>query len=223
MTRGHNVVVDGWAGASNPHPNPNLHPPHTNIDKKYQKRLVAIFCLDHNGQTDGRMDKASYRVACPQLKRRRIHKDATMCWTEGDSEKNVIAGINITCEPDAELEKADWLDVEPESGDVGSVRLRIKLYRERTDTNLSTSDCTLVSNTNLPMCAHSNEESPSPSPRAKPTRRSQPIDPSSNSKKVQDFLQSCPLVVQKWPISLIGVWIFLSVNFRGVYSSITFD
>ena len=49
-----------------------------------------------------------------------------MCWTEGDSEKNVIAGINITCEPDAELEKADWLDVEPESGDGGSVRLRIK-------------------------------------------------------------------------------------------------
>ena len=26
MTRGHNIVADGWAGAANPHPHPTLHP-----------------------------------------------------------------------------------------------------------------------------------------------------------------------------------------------------
>ena len=26
VTQGHNIVADGWAGASNPHPHPNPHP-----------------------------------------------------------------------------------------------------------------------------------------------------------------------------------------------------
>ena len=43
VTRGHNIVADGWAGASNPHPHPNPHPTHTNIHKKYLKRLFFHF------------------------------------------------------------------------------------------------------------------------------------------------------------------------------------
>ena len=77
MTRGHNIVADGWAGASNPHPHPNP-PPTLKHTKKISKTL--IFTLFNsmtsdgrtNGRTDGRTDgltdKASYRVACPQLK-----------------------------------------------------------------------------------------------------------------------------------------------------------
>ena len=26
VTRGHNIVADGWAGAANPHPHPTPHP-----------------------------------------------------------------------------------------------------------------------------------------------------------------------------------------------------
>ena len=26
VTRGHNIVADGWAGAANPHPHPRPHP-----------------------------------------------------------------------------------------------------------------------------------------------------------------------------------------------------
>ena len=75
MTQGHNIVADGWAGASNPQPNPNPHPSHTNIHKKYPKRLFFHFLTQSlridqrsNGPMDQRMDKASFRFACPQLK-----------------------------------------------------------------------------------------------------------------------------------------------------------
>ena len=37
VTRGHNIVADGWARESNPHPT------HTNIHKKYLKRLFFHF------------------------------------------------------------------------------------------------------------------------------------------------------------------------------------
>ena len=73
MTRGHNIVADGWAGASNPHPHPNL-PQTLKHTQKVSKTLVFprfnSMTLDGrtNGPTDGRTDKASYRVACPQLK-----------------------------------------------------------------------------------------------------------------------------------------------------------
>ena len=68
VTRGHNIVADGWAGASNPYP-------HSDIHKKYLKRSFFHFSTRSsrtNGRTDGwtngQTDKASYRVACPQLK-----------------------------------------------------------------------------------------------------------------------------------------------------------
>ena len=68
VTRGHNIVANGWAGASNPHPHPN---PHTqNISETLVFPLFDLIIT--NGQTDGWadrwMDKASYRVTCPQLK-----------------------------------------------------------------------------------------------------------------------------------------------------------
>ena len=36
VTRGHNIVADGWAGASNPHPHPDP-PQHSNIHNKSSK------------------------------------------------------------------------------------------------------------------------------------------------------------------------------------------
>ena len=83
MTRGHNIVADGWAGASNPQLHP-MPPPPTYIPKIAPKTLVFHFSTRAlrtdgrtdgrtdrrtDGPTDGRTDKASYRVACPQLKR----------------------------------------------------------------------------------------------------------------------------------------------------------
>ena len=39
LTRGHNIVADGWAGASNPYPPPTPHI-HSNLKKK-QSRTVG--------------------------------------------------------------------------------------------------------------------------------------------------------------------------------------
>ena len=70
VTRGHNIVADGWAGASNPNPH---HKSPTHMHKKHLKRSFPHFSTRAYGPTDrptnGRTDKASYRVACPQLKR----------------------------------------------------------------------------------------------------------------------------------------------------------
>ena len=60
-TRGHKIVADGWAVVSNPHPHP-LH-------KKHLTLVFALFDSWTDGWMDGRTDKASYRVACPQLKK----------------------------------------------------------------------------------------------------------------------------------------------------------
>ena len=76
MTRGLNIIAYGWAGASNPHPhsNPHLTPLHTVLHKKYLKRsYFSLFDLiitegRKDGPIDQWTDKASYRVACPQLK-----------------------------------------------------------------------------------------------------------------------------------------------------------
>ena len=73
VTRGHNIVADGWAGASNPQPHPNP-PPTLKHTQKVSKTLVfplfnSITMTD--GPMDGWMDKASYRVACPQLRIRK--------------------------------------------------------------------------------------------------------------------------------------------------------
>ena len=75
VTRGHNIVADGWAGASNPHPYPIPLPTLTHT-KSIKNARFPTFQLDDPGRTDGRTDgptdrrtdKASYRVACPQLK-----------------------------------------------------------------------------------------------------------------------------------------------------------
>ena len=62
VTRGHNIVADGWAGASNPHPHPNP-PPTLKHAQKVSKTLVfplfnSMTMTDQrtNGRTDGRTD-----------------------------------------------------------------------------------------------------------------------------------------------------------------------
>ena len=47
-------VADGWVGAEN--------------------ACFRIFELDHYRRTDQRTDKASYRVACPQLKKVKLKR-----------------------------------------------------------------------------------------------------------------------------------------------------
>ena len=58
VMRGHNIVADGWAGASNPHPHPKPHPPtHKHTIKKYLNARFPTFQLDdHDGPMDGPMD-----------------------------------------------------------------------------------------------------------------------------------------------------------------------
>ena len=53
VTRGHNIVADGWAGASNPHPLPM---PHTHTQKKHLKRSFSHFSTRVHGPTDRRTD-----------------------------------------------------------------------------------------------------------------------------------------------------------------------
>ena len=64
----HNIVADGWAGASNP----LLDPTHPPTAHKHQKRSLSYFSTHAHGRMDQRMDqrmdKASYKVVCPQLK-----------------------------------------------------------------------------------------------------------------------------------------------------------
>ena len=61
------------------HPTPILTPsppsspqvPHSHAQKAYKMLVSTLLdsCSRTDGPTDGRTDKASYRVACPQLKR----------------------------------------------------------------------------------------------------------------------------------------------------------
>ena len=76
MTRGHNIVADGLAGASNFHPRPTSP---TNIQENHIKLAFSHF-LTHahrptdqpkDQQTDRQTDKASYRVAQLNMKKRR--------------------------------------------------------------------------------------------------------------------------------------------------------
>ena len=64
VTRGHNIVADRWAGSSNPHPHPNYHT-HKQTQKVSKALVLPVF---DSITTDQRTDKASFRVACPQLK-----------------------------------------------------------------------------------------------------------------------------------------------------------
>ena len=69
--QGHNIVADGWAGVSNPHSlskPPYQHSYPNNIENAgYSHFSTSV--LWTIGPMDQRTDKASYRVACPQLKR----------------------------------------------------------------------------------------------------------------------------------------------------------
>ena len=58
VTRGHNIIADGWAGASNPHPHPR--PPHTHshthtIAPAASKMRVFAFST-RSSRTDRRTD-----------------------------------------------------------------------------------------------------------------------------------------------------------------------
>ena len=77
VMRGHNIISDGWAGASNPHPHP-MPPQQHAYPKKQLKR--SFFHFSTRGlRTDGRTDKASYRVACPQLKSGKTSASEAFC------------------------------------------------------------------------------------------------------------------------------------------------
>ena len=56
VTRGHNIVADGWAGASDPHPYPNPLPTlkHT---KSIKNARFPMFQLDDPGRTDEPTDQ----------------------------------------------------------------------------------------------------------------------------------------------------------------------
>ena len=58
VTRGHNIVADGWAGAANPYPHPTPHPTPFSIQSHTfnHKKLLKRSCLQTDGQTDRKTD-----------------------------------------------------------------------------------------------------------------------------------------------------------------------
>ena len=65
VTRGHNIVADRWAGASNPHPHPNLPPTLKHTQKVFQNARFPTFRLvltdgPTDGWTDGPLDGQSH-------------------------------------------------------------------------------------------------------------------------------------------------------------------
>ena len=55
VTRGHNIVADGWAGASNPHPHPNPHPTLKPTQKVSKTLVFPLFdSITMDGRTNGR-------------------------------------------------------------------------------------------------------------------------------------------------------------------------
>ena len=59
VTRGHNIVADGWAGASNPRPHPNPPPTLKHTQKSIENARFPTFKLDDPGPTDRRTDGQS--------------------------------------------------------------------------------------------------------------------------------------------------------------------
>ena len=85
VTRGHNIVADGLAGAANPHPHPTPFPTQTHTQKASKRSFFHFLTCAHgltdlqtDGPTDQRTDKASHRVTCPQLKRRCVSSEKKM-------------------------------------------------------------------------------------------------------------------------------------------------
>ena len=89
--QGHNIVADGWAGASNPKPHPN-HTPNTpptpshtnNTNRSILNTRLSRFQLERDklSVTNGRTDKASHRVATKkeisyEAKQARLGKEAS--------------------------------------------------------------------------------------------------------------------------------------------------
>ena len=62
VTRGHNIVTDGWAGAATSHPHPTPHPaplPTQSLKQKDSKTIVSLLfdsCSRMDGWTDQRTD-----------------------------------------------------------------------------------------------------------------------------------------------------------------------
>ena len=77
VTRGHNIVANGWAGASNPHPY-TMPPTHTQEPSKTFIFTLFYSCPRTERRTNGPTDKVSHRVACPQLK---IKINSNNAWT----------------------------------------------------------------------------------------------------------------------------------------------
>ena len=82
MTRGHNIVADGWEGAANPHPHPMRHP--TPFPTQTQTRKASKTLVYPLFDPCSWMDKASYKVASPQLKRdgRQMEDSLAVCFTD---------------------------------------------------------------------------------------------------------------------------------------------
>ena len=54
VTRGHNIVAEGWAGASNPYPHPNPPPTLKHTQKVTKTLVLPLFNLmTSDGPTDG--------------------------------------------------------------------------------------------------------------------------------------------------------------------------
>ena len=56
MTRGHNIVVDGWVGECNPHP----HDTHIQTHRQSQlqhKKCAFLHVLTQSSRTNGRTDR----------------------------------------------------------------------------------------------------------------------------------------------------------------------
>ena len=76
--RGHNIVADGWAGEANPQftpntpsnplPNTERRPMHKKLPKRSFSHSLTLADRWTDKRTDGWTGKASYRVACLQLK-----------------------------------------------------------------------------------------------------------------------------------------------------------
>ena len=69
VTRGHNIVADGWVEASTPILTPT-HPPHSNIRKKYLKRLFPTFKHNDLRWTNGSTDQQTNAWAEPLIELR---------------------------------------------------------------------------------------------------------------------------------------------------------